>query len=214
MLHNKWLLLQAPPILSPSSIFASQSSYQKGTSSGPQQPSTAVSTLLGFLQLLSWSLAAFDPSLATDKQQTSWPCQAFTDAQTNRQTDSFTDTHSLQEIDSLMCGYSRSGMKTASEWACDYNLSFLPISHTTTHMSVNGVASRAPSGNLSSTTHGVHHFLSNSPFPIVNTHLCTIRRASSRLIHTHTHTHTHTICRVFTHTHTVLDIQTHTSAWA
>ena len=115
MLHNKWLLLQERPILSPSSIFTRQSSYQKETSSGPQQPSTAVSTLLGCLQLLSWSLAGFNPSLATDKQQTSWPRQAFRDAQTNRQTDSFTDTHSLQEIDSLMCGYSRSGMKTASE---------------------------------------------------------------------------------------------------
>lgn len=127
------------------------------------------------------------PSLVTDKQQTTRSCQADTDTQTN----SFTDTHTLQESDGVTCRHTHSGTKAVRKQTCEYNLSFLSpsISNTTTHMPVNGARSRAPSGTFSSPTHGVHHFLSNSPFPIVNTHLCTIRRASSRLTHIYIHTH-------------------------
>lgn len=85
-----------PPFLSPSSTFTGHSSggcwviVPRGTSSGAQQLSTAVSAMLGWVRPLSWSLAGFDPSLVTDKQRTTWPRQADTDKQTN----SFAYTHS------------------------------------------------------------------------------------------------------------------------
>lgn len=40
-----------------------------------------------------------------------------------------------------------------------------------------------PGRALSDTTHGLHHFLSDSVFSIVNSHLCAIRRARSHLFH-------------------------------
>ncbi len=150
----------------------------------------------------SWSLAWCDASLTTDKQQTTWLCHADTDKQT------YLKTQLCRRQTVSRVG---AGTKKAKEQTCECNLSFLSlsISNTTTHMSVNGAMSRVPSGTLSSTTHGVHHFLSNSPFPIVNTHLCTIRRASSRLTHTHTHTRTHRLLYLHLHTYSTYK---HTSA--
>lgn len=40
-----------------------------------------------------------------------------------------------------------------------------------------------PGLTLSATTHGLHHFLSDSAFSIVNSHLCAITRARSHLFH-------------------------------
>lgn len=40
-----------------------------------------------------------------------------------------------------------------------------------------------PGRALSATTHGLHHFLSDSVLSIVNSHLCAIRRARSHLFH-------------------------------
>lgn len=162
----------------------------RGTSRAARQPSTSNLAVLGEAALLEPGRA--DPSLVTDKQQTTqfW------------QPDTYTNTHSLCERPSHI-GTATQEPKTVREQTCEYNLSFLSpsISNTTTHMPVNGAEARVPSGTFSSPTHGVHHFLSNSPFPIVNTHLCTIRRASSRFIHTdaETHKHTNTSCRVFAH---------------
>lgn len=117
-----------PPFLSPSSTFTGHSSggcwviVPRGTSSGAQQLSTAVSAMLGWVRPLSWSLAGFDPSLVTDKQRTTWPHQADTDRQTH------SHIHTLQETDSLTCGYSHSGMKTAREQPCEYNISVISLS--------------------------------------------------------------------------------------
>lgn len=129
-----------------------------------------------------------DPSATTDIQQNTHPCQADTDPQTNRQTHSQTHTHSQ---DGVPHGHRREDSEGVSMGIQPQ----LPLSNTTTHMPVNRAVSRAPSETFSSTTHGVHHFLRNSPFPIINTHLCTITKASSRLKHTHTGS------RVFTLTH-------------
>lgn len=80
---------------------------------------------------------------------------------------SFTDTHSARDgwsnVRAWSLGHKDSG------GAIKRIQSQLPLSNTTTHMPVNTAMSRAPSGTFSSPTHGVHHFLSNSPFLIVNT---------------------------------------------
>lgn len=111
--------------------------------------------------------------------------------QTQKQID--LKTHNIQGTDSIVCVDRHEEIKETDVNAISAS-SLFSISNTKTHMCVNGAMSRVTSGTLSSTTHGVHHFLSNSPFPIVNTHLCTIRRASGCL--------TLSLCLSLTHIYT------------
>lgn len=89
----------------------------------------------------------------------------------------------LLETDSLMCRHSHWAWRPQWDTHVITNL-FLHLQCSNTYMQSYSKyfleRLHLPS------THGVHHFLSNSPFLIVNTHLCTIRSASSHLKHTHT----------------------------
>lgn len=77
----------------------------------------------------------------------------------------------------------RTGRPTQGSWHAVWLRTVLWVWCRHSTLSAQCHVRRNVQGELSTTTHGLHHFLSDSVFSVVNGHLCAIRKASSHLFH-------------------------------